>query len=65
MTKELQEFKERCLGLSCSPYSDNFSCEDCPLNNGKDCELNKFESLILERFKPKPEICPTCGKENE
>ena len=31
--KELQEFKERCLGLSCSPYSDNFSCEDCPLKN--------------------------------
>ena len=62
MTKELQEFKEKCLKLTCKGY--NFDCKDCPLNiNIEDCELYKFRRIVRERFKPK--LCPTCGKENE
>ena len=61
MTKELQEFKERCLGLNCRDIN---SCKDCPFYDGNyDCIFKQFKRIVRERFKPKPEICPTCGKE--
>ena len=54
MTKELQEFKERCLRLNCK----GIRCEDCLLNNLKGfCERNKFQDIVRERFKPKPKLC--------
>ena len=58
MTKELQEFKKRCLELDCN-YE--IGCSNCPLKNNRGCELHKFRRMVEERFKPK--LCPTCGKE--
>ena len=61
--KELQELKKRCLGLNCNDLDCNNDYYNCPLWNKYSCELTKFKRLVEERFKPKPKLCPTCGKE--